>query len=218
MGQIEDYGWGSYNDLNQFSIGFPTFWRDYERIGHAVATEHTMYSTAGKLWQVAKDRDLTNVDKKGKEWDEDFRQWKFKDDPGESDRGDVGSISFPFWKGYGEYNVSWKYDKTSNIYQRESGGQSHTDLNNKEQLKAKNGVVVFMQERSLNDAEKHLLYGTKGTGQATVFMDGKKITGTWEKKDREERMIIKDSKGKEIEFTRGNIWIEVLPQGTGVSS
>ena len=34
------------NDLNQFSIGFPTFWRDYERLGHPVATEHTMYSTS----------------------------------------------------------------------------------------------------------------------------------------------------------------------------
>ena len=31
LGQIEQYGWGGFNDLNQFSIGFPAFWRDYER-------------------------------------------------------------------------------------------------------------------------------------------------------------------------------------------
>ncbi|KKW04388.1 MAG: hypothetical protein UY37_C0003G0219, partial [Candidatus Beckwithbacteria bacterium GW2011_GWC2_49_11] len=33
LGQITTYGWSAANDLNQFSIGFPTFWRDYERLG-----------------------------------------------------------------------------------------------------------------------------------------------------------------------------------------
>ena len=58
LGQIQEYGWGGRNgnDLNQFSIGFPTFWRDYERLGRTVATEHTMYSTTEKLWAEAKKR------------------------------------------------------------------------------------------------------------------------------------------------------------------
>jgi hypothetical protein len=43
LGQIIDY---KILDLNQFGIGFPTFWRDYQRLGHPVATEHTMYSSA----------------------------------------------------------------------------------------------------------------------------------------------------------------------------
>jgi len=34
LGQIEQYGWVGYNDINQFSVGFPTFWRDYDRLGH----------------------------------------------------------------------------------------------------------------------------------------------------------------------------------------
>ena len=63
LGQIEDYGWQGYNDINQFSVGFPTFWRDYERLGHPVATEHTMYSTTQKLWDVAKSRGLSATDK-----------------------------------------------------------------------------------------------------------------------------------------------------------
>lgn len=218
LGQIEDYGWASYNDLNQFSIGFPTFWRDYELIGHPVATEHTMYSTTQKLWKVAESRGLTGSDKKGKRWDEKFKPWKFKDDTGPSQRGDIKTIEFTFWKGYGEYTVSWVYDTTENVYKRENGGQAHTDLNNKEQLTAKNVVIVFMQERSLNDDEKHLLYGTKGKGQAMVFLDGKEIRGTWERGDREDRMIIRDSKGEEVQFNRGPIWIEVLSIGTKVSS
>src|SRR3989338_101365 len=65
LGQIEDYGWGAYNDMNQFSIGFPTFWRDYNRLGRPVATEHTMYSTTDKLWKAAKERGLSAKSKDG---------------------------------------------------------------------------------------------------------------------------------------------------------
>ncbi len=66
LGQIDDYGWSSYNDINQFSVGFPTFKRDESRLGHEVATEHTMYSTTSKLWAVGKSRGLTD---KNKEWE-----------------------------------------------------------------------------------------------------------------------------------------------------
>ena len=54
LSQLDDYGWTAYNDLNQFSIGFPVFWRDYDRLGHSVATEHTIYSTIEKLLDYAK--------------------------------------------------------------------------------------------------------------------------------------------------------------------
>jgi len=70
LSQINTYGWGSYNDMNQFSIGFPTFWRDSDRLGHATATEHTMYSTVQKLWDyAAKSRGLSNVDEENKSWE-----------------------------------------------------------------------------------------------------------------------------------------------------
>lgn len=219
LGQIGDYGWEGYNDLNQFSVGFPTFWRDYERIGHTVATEHTMYSTTQKLWEVGVSRGLTNVDKKGKKWDDSFKQWKFKDDGKLADRPDAQTIQFSFWEGYSQYVVAWKYDKQGNVYKRESGGQPQTDLNNKKQLEAKNVVVLFMSERHANDGYEdnaHLLYGTKGKGNATIFLDGQKVEGTWEKKDRESRMIIKDGKGAEVQFDRGLIWFEVLPTATKV--
>ena len=78
LGQIEDYGWNQYNDLNQFSIGFPTFRRDESRLGREVATEHTMYSTTSKLWEVGKSRKLTNVDDDGVSWDKAFEPYSFK--------------------------------------------------------------------------------------------------------------------------------------------
>ena len=214
LSQLTDYGWTNYNDLNQFSIGFPTFWRDYDRLGHSVATEHTMYSTALKLWDYAsKERGLTNVDEDKVSWDKNFVEYKFSDDAKLADRPTSQSISLEFWN-KPEYAVGWKYDQKTNLYLRTNGGKPHLDKDNDKQLSAKNIVVLYMRESSANDGYEnnvHLLYGTKGTGKAVVFKDGKKIDATWKKASRTARTILTDSKGKEIEFNRGLIWFEILP-------
>lgn len=217
LGQIRKYGWDLYNDLNQFSIGFPTFWRDYERLGHPVATEHTMYSTTDKLWTAAAERGLTNKnDKDDKKWDENFIPWKFIDGEVVSEVK-AGKISFPFWGGYNDYMVDWNYDAATNSYKRDNGGNSHTDLNNSEQLVAGNVVVLFTQEKGPIDALKHVLYTTTGGGRALVFQNGEVVKGRWSKKTRIDRTKFVDNSGSEISFVRGPIWIEVLNVGTKVS-
>lgn len=211
IGQIGDYGWANYNDMNQFSIGFPVFWRDQNRLGREVATEHTMYSTTSKLWTFAADkRKLTNTSKDGKEWDANFEGYTFKD-------GKAGAvnqnISIDFWDNP-EYAVQWKFDNQSNKYLRNNGGEQHLDRNINKQLTASNVVVLFMNERNANDGYEnnaHLLYGTVGKGKAIVFQNGKEINGTWEKASRTDRTIVYDENGDEIEFVRGKIWFETLP-------
>ena len=176
-----------------------------------------MYSTTGKLWAVGEKRGLTNVDKKGNSWDSNFIEYTFKDDP--SERPLSQSINFEFWKGYSDFAVTWDYDKATNTYLRSTGGAKHMDKDNGKQLFAKNVVILYMVELNANDGYEdnlHLLYQTKGIGKAVVFQDGKEIQSTWTKKDRASRLIIKDTKGKEIEFTRGKIWFEVLPNGTSI--
>lgn len=219
LGQIKKYGWDSYNDLNQFSIGFPTFRRDYERLGRPVATEHTMYSTTDKLWEVAQERNLTEKDKNGKLWSETFKSWKFKDASAASNAaspGQVAKISFPFWEGYSQYSVIWNYDSTTNMYKRVSGESPHTDLNNNEQLSASSVVVMFTTVKGPINELKHMLYTTTGTGKALIFQNGQVVEGTWNKPAREERTVFKSKDGKESEFVRGQIWIEVLQNNTKV--
>jgi len=213
LGQIDGYGWTGYNDLNQFSIGFPTFWRDYERLGHTVATEHTMYSTTSKLWSIAKSRKLTNIDKDGNSWDTNFVAYQFKDDAASSSRPKSQTVSFNFSGGYTDYSVLWTYDPLTNTYLRTNGGQAHKDKDTGKQLAAKNVVVLFMTESNADDGytnNEHMLYGTKGTGKADIFMDGQETVGTWSKKSRISRLIIHDKTGQEMKFDRGLIWFEVL--------
>lgn len=212
LGQIGDYGWlKNGNDLNQFSIGFPVFWRDYERIGHPVATEHTMYSTTDKLWEVAHKRGLDAQNDEGSKWDKNFSPWKFKDETDINKRGEVGKISFNFWGEYKDYSVTWEYDKQINLYRRINGGSPHQDLNNNEQLQAKVVVIAFMKEKGPIDELKHMLYTTIGQGKAIIFQDGQAIAGTWEKTKRISRTKFFDSKGKEVALNRGQIWVEIVP-------
>ena len=210
--QINQYGWGGAkgNDLNQFSIGFPTFWRDYERLGRTVATEHTMYSSSETLWKYAAGRGWTNKDPSGKlDWSDKFTPFTFKDDA--SEKGSVSKISFGFWESYHDFDVVWSYDASSNTYSRENGGSAHKDLNNDSTLSAKVIVVQFTKELGPLDEHKHMLYELIGTGKGIVFQDGTATEATWSKKDREARTVWSDAKGKKLSFNRGKIVFEILP-------
>lgn len=177
-----------------------------------------MYSSTTRLWEyAAEDRGITNVDEDGNEWDEDFTYYEFKEDASESSRPAAQTISYNPWDGYGDYAVDWKYDKGSNSYLRSNGGQPHTDLNNEQQIKAKNIVILFMRESRANDGYEgnlHLLYGTKGRGEAVVFQDGKEIEARWAKANRTSRLIITDARGQEIKYNPGLTWFAVLPLDT----
>lgn len=212
--QIDEYG---IKDMDQFGISFPTCFRNYDRLDHAVATEHTMVCQTDKLTKLAADRGWTNVDAKGVSWDKKFTSWKFKDDAKEADRGTTATISFVLWKGYEkDYGVTWKYDATTNSYKRENGGVPHTDLETGEQLTAKAVVIMFAKETGPVDDHMHLLYGNIGSGDGILFQDGKAEKITWQKQDRSARTKFLAG-GKEVNLNRGPIWVEMLAIGTPVT-
>lgn len=218
---LDKYGWVGRqgNDLNQFSIGFPTFWRDYERLGRTVATEHTMYSSTEKLWKYGKEsRGWTNKSPDGKsDWSKDFQTWTWKDDAEAAKRGSVSSIKYGFWENFSDFNVVWTYDSATNMYKRDNGGTAHVDRNDDSQYDAKVVVVQYVKETGPVDALKHMYYEVIGTGKALVFQDGEAIEATWKKATRESRTTFTDSKGKAIQFNRGPIWIGQIPSDNTVT-
>jgi len=220
LGTINEMGWGNYNDMNQFAVPFPYYWRDYERLPN-VATEHTVYSSTAKLWEYAKTkRVLTNVDEEGVSWDKTFTKWTFRDAATAGNRGNVGKINFGFWTNLAnDFAVEWDYDKTTNSYKRMNGGAAHLDKDTGKQLTAKNVVVVFADESPANDGYSggHLLYDIIGSGDALVFQDGKAIEGTWKKKDFDSQMVFYDENDEEISLVRGQVFVEILPTGNKVN-
>lgn len=225
LGQIASYGWNLQNNISQFTVGYPTFVRNYNRVnGKEVATEHTMETSTEKLWAVASKRGWTNLSPErklgrqtlgGDDWQEGYVGWTYADQ--ESAVGSTTNITYDFWTGYNQYSVKWEFDPASKLYKRSNGGEKHLDLNTNEQLTFKTVVVAFMVEKGPINEKKHLLYTTTGTGEALIFSNGNVTKAMWTKKDRESELQFVDNKGKAVELDRGNVWISVLPKGNEVS-
>ena len=198
-------------DLDQFGRAgdFKTCHRVSNRLDREVAYEHTMACFSDELYKAGVKYDWTNVDEKGIAWDKNFKSWKFKDEAVE--KGAVVDISFDFWANKNDYSVAWKYDPATNSYLRENGGQKVMDLNVNEQVAAKVLIVQFVKETGPLDEHFHMYYEIQGTGKTLVFQDGTVTTGTWSKPTLVGRTKFTDSKGKEIEFNRGQVWIELVP-------
>lgn len=224
LGILSDWGWTGANDLNQFSIGYPTFVRNYNRLeGKEIATEHTMETSTEKLWKVAEKRGWTNMSpdlkygKKvvpGTDWKDGYKPWSFQE-------GKAGSaaqeIAYEFWTGFAEYGVKWVYDPATNAYKRFLAGEAHNDLNNNQQIAASNVVVFLTTEKGPIDDKKHMLYTMTGTGDALIFQNGQAIKATWSKKDDQAQLMFKDEKGKEIQFVAGLTWISIVDKSTKVA-
>lgn len=217
LGQLGEYGWNGQNDINQFSVGYPTFKRDYNRIaGKDVATEHTMVSSTEKLWAYSADtRKWTNEDPKGNDWYEGYKGWTFAD--GQAGKGNVAKISYEFWEGYAQYGVEWNYDKATNTYKRTMAGQPHNDLETGKQVEAANVIVLYSKEKGPIDELKHMLYQTTGTGTAEVFQNGEAIEVNWSKPKRESELAFTDKKGNPFPLVPGKVWISVVDVGTDVT-
>lgn len=206
--QISSYGLRDIDQMGRYG-SYPYFWRDYDKLGHPVATEHTMHSTTEKLWEIAVKAGYTAEDEDGVNWQEEFKSWQFKDDAEE--KGEVFQVEFDFWEDYEDFHVVWQYDPASNDYRRRNGAAEHLDFNIQETLRAKVIVVQKMKETGPVDDHKHLLYETTGSGEALIFQDGQATKGTWSKKTKASRTVFYDQNSREIKFNRGKIWLEVLP-------
>ena len=217
-------GWTAANDLNQFSIGYPTFVRNYNRLpGKDLATEHTMETTTEALWEVGEDREWTNMSPErkvgtkvvaGANWYDEFEPWLFQTE--NPTPGSVTEISHDFWSGYDQYRVRWVYNPETNAYKRFMGGEEHVDLNDNKQIEASSVIVFLTDEKGPVDEKKHMIYETNGRGDALIFQNGSVIEATWSKKDFGEPLSFTDDKGADVEFSPGLIWVAVVDASTDV--
>lgn len=218
---IQTMGWGGTTGIDfdaTNNMGLPVFYRDENRLGRPVATEHTVVGKLDKAIEVAAKRGWTNVSPTNVPWDKNFVSWKFADDLEVAKRPASQKISFAFSTYFSDdYKVDWTYDTATNAYKRNVGGQPHMDHETDEQLTAKNIVIEFTNERAGIDENKHYFYDVISNGTGLVFMNGQVYKVNWRKPTRQSRTIFTDQKtGKEIQFVRGPIWIELLGIGTNV--
>lgn len=193
------------------------FYRDYSNPN--LPLEHTAFSKPQEIYNLA----YKFYPDQPREYRQVNKSWIFKDDAPDAQRPESQVVSFNFWD-LPDFKVVWTYDKVSNTYKRAQGGKPSTDKLNDEQLAAKDVVVLFMDETSLNDGKGHLLYKETGQGAGKAFVDGKETDIKWTRPTLSDRTRFLVSEGAgtsstqtELELNRGQIWIEVLPTGTTVA-
>src|SRR3989344_5506612 len=193
------------------NAGAPAIVRDQYRLSETPALwEHSPVGSTDLLFDLGVERGFDGG------WEEDFDSWVFADGkPLASPK--AGDISFEFWPNKPDYTIKWEYSSSDNSYLRSNGGKADKDWEfDKPQLNFKNVVIMFVEEEGPVDEEGHMLYESVGEGDAIVFQNGDVMEGTWEKPSQFERTRFYDENGKEVQFVRGKIWIEAVPDGNEI--
>ncbi|MDQ2973263.1 MAG: DUF3048 domain-containing protein [bacterium] len=107
------------------------------------------------------------------------------------------------------YAVRYDYSAATNSYNRVLAGRPHIDERSGAQLSPK-VVVAMIVPYSINPNRIHSVYGTIGTGKATVFQNGIATEGTWTKADRASQIVLKDAAGNPIGLNPGQTWFTML--------
>jgi hypothetical protein len=203
MAQI--FEWGIL-DLNAFTPGPSTaYYRDNERFA-----PYNLASSTTALREAAARLNFAGPPR--------TQPWKFKTDgEGTAAAPAAGAIQVDFqarpvsWQA-----IQWRWDDATKSYLRFQFGGPFVDAVSKEQIRAMNVVVMRVPWR-VADSSGHVLLEQFGTGEATVYVDGKAIAGTWKKDDRQGRTRFYDANGIEIAFNRGPIWIEVVGPDSAIT-
>lgn len=170
-----------------------------------IASEHTLFTASKELYDYASSKKATTEAA-------DFNGFKFQDEATLDKRPATAAITIDF--SAPSYLVKWVYDKEKNAYGRELAGKSHTDANTKEQIVAKNVVVLTVDRRydpNTNQGKGEWFMTTEGQGKALLFRDGQKIEATWKKPSVGEMLRVYGSDGEELAFNHGQIWFTVIP-------
>jgi len=113
---------------------------------------------------------------------------------------------------YSKYIVGYQYDGASKLYKRFINNQPHTDLETKEQLTAKNVLVVRAKHWSIGNTKRGI--GIDGPGKGYLFQNGVVKAIEWKMESGVIRAYVN---GVEQGLYTGQTWIIVVEPQTNVS-
>jgi len=111
------------------------------------------------------------------------------------------------------YDVEYRFNVDFSAYERFRAGEQQFDALTGKSVLVDNIVIERVPSEVILDDKLRIALDVVGKGKALFFINGHKIEGSWEKLSVSEPTHYYDSKGEEIIFKPGNIWIEVVPQG-----
>jgi hypothetical protein len=133
---------------------------------------------------------------------------------GPHDSGPLQSITVPRGPRTA-YQVEYNYQPLSSRWQRTLGGNIDVDLTTGAALAVENVAIQHVDisaTRFIEDSlgSLSLAIPTVGSGPATVFRDGLRFDGVWERRDAEEATQFRTVHGGHIQLRPGRTWIHLL--------
>ena len=108
------------------------------------------------------------------------------------------------------YFVDYEYNENSKDYKRFMKGKPQIDEAKKLQMSAKNIIIEFAKNTSMDDENRQEIY-LVGSGKGYFITNGKYIDITWQKSKRNEKTVYYNEKGEEITLNVGQTWIQIIP-------
>ncbi|MGI5849566.1 MAG: DUF3048 domain-containing protein [Christensenellales bacterium] len=105
--------------------------------------------------------------------------------------------------------ISYTYDPKNDVYLRFMGDKPFKSAETGAQLTVKN---VIVQYSTFKVSETRKLWKMVGSGNADIYIGGKLVKGSWERKSDNDRTVFYDDKGSEIVLRPGNTWIHIHPE------
>lgn len=204
-------------DLDEISADGVYFFRGNKKIA-----PHNLY-TSSSLLKTALDIKY-NLFKKTSLWTKaalaDFYQenkWLYQDDDRDAHSQPSESVqqSKPITINFSTfgYKVKYEYSFEDNNYLRYLADKIQlTEFS--QSIRVKNIIIIWLKTYSID--ELRLGMQTAGAGKALICRNGECIDGQWRQEKSETRIQFFDSSDQKIALSRGNTWIEVLPEGREV--
>ncbi len=120
--------------------------------------------------------------------------------------------------GYSGSYVTWWFDSGLGRYFRWNDGERHDDANTDKQLNFKNVAVIGAQhvdtwipETEVGQGAKSIEIQIWGEGPATIFRDGQRFEGRWQRFEPANMLTFTDLQGNPLPLGQGNTWFELVP-------
>jgi hypothetical protein len=117
--------------------------------------------------------------------------------------------------------IDWRYDPETGRFLRWTDGLPHLDANTEEQVSAANVVVILANHYDDPTICEQIINGVctsysvqpvlTGTGPATIFRDGQRFDGNWNRVGRYDMLTFTGENGEVIPLQIGNTWFQVIP-------
>lgn len=173
------------------------------------STYHNLYTKINSAYSYAEDKKKYDVTTDVKyDW---YSSKEFDIKDGE----DAISVGIPYST---LYQVNYKYNPDTKLYDRYIGSKSHTSQTG-DGLTAKNIIISYVYNYDLNDGQNkgRQEVETVGNGEGYYITNGKMQKITWSKSSRTAPTVYKDLSGKDLVINPGNTYIQIVPKESKIT-